>query len=303
MACLGSVLYDPTTAATASTASALAMTAFDTTNARITFTAPANGTVLVKLVVAHKGSSTGAMPLLGVLEGATVRGRQAPIRPVRGIGSNILAAHESVFLVTGLTPGNSYTWDAAYGVEFAVASTQFGWGGPNDAVNTNAYGALSFEVWETTNLLAGVNYDPATAVTSASAASLLAMTALDTTNLRLSFTVPGSGRVLVRERVVVTGGTSTLPAIHLGVLQGANVKGRQAAFNNWNNGGANVSTDFAIQHAEFVVAGLTPGASLTWDAAYGVETVAASFTLAYGGPDNTVASDAYGGFNFEVWSA
>ncbi len=55
-------------------------------------------------------------------------------------------------------------------------------------------------------LLASVNYDPATAVSAATSA-LLAMTALDTTNLRLTFTTPSNGFVLVRMRCVVVGAT------------------------------------------------------------------------------------------------
>lgn len=299
MACLGSVLYDPATAATASTATAIAMTAFDTTNARITFTAPANGIVLVKIRAAHKGASTMPSVMLGVLDGATVRGRLAPLIIPRPPSTAHLRVFESVFLVTGLTPGVSYTLDAAYGVETVIAATQFGWGGPNNTTASDAYGALSFEVWETANLLAGVNYDPAVAATKATSA-LLAMTALDTTNLRHVFTVPASGRVLVRLAGIVTGGTTT-PALHLGVLEGATVKMRQAAWVAFGPSAPAV-TDYYGVEACAVVGGLTPGASLTWDAAYAVETIAATSALRYGGP-NTAAVDAFGGFVFEIWEA
>lgn len=299
MACLGSVLYDPASAATASTATAIAMTAFDTTNARITFTAPANGIVLVKLRVAQKGAGNDPSVMLGVLDGSTVRGRLAPITQPRVPGTANLRAHESVFLVTGLTPGNSYTFDAAYGVETLQALSQFGWGGPNNTTASDAYGALSFEIWETTNLLGGVNYDPAVAVTKATSA-LLAMTALDTTNLRIAFTAPASGRVLVRLAGVVTGGT-VAPTIHFGVLEGSTVKMRQAAFGAFGPA-APAATDYYAMEACAVVNGLTPAASLTWDAAYAVETIAASSNLKYGGP-NTSAVDAFGGFAFEIWSA
>ena len=45
-------------------------------------------------------------------------------------------------------------------------------------------------------LLAGVSYEPSTAATSASGATLIAMTAIDTTNLRVTFTAPANGIVL-----------------------------------------------------------------------------------------------------------
>jgi hypothetical protein len=49
MALLAGVAYDPAAAVTKATSAALAMTAFDTTNLRVTFTAPANGKVLVRI--------------------------------------------------------------------------------------------------------------------------------------------------------------------------------------------------------------------------------------------------------------
>ncbi len=297
MACLGSVLYDPSTAATASTTAALAMTAFDTTNARITFNAPANGTVFVKLRVPWKGGSN-CVPLLGVLDGSTVRGRQSPLFNPRKPAVGNLVQHEIAVPITGLTPTNSYNFDAAYGVETVLASSQFGWGGPNDTTASNAYGALSFEVWETENILGAIHYDPSSAVSKATS-SLLALTALDTTNLRIAFTAPASGRVLVRLRGVIHGATSC-PTIHLGVLQSSTIKMRQAAWNNFGPA-APAATDHYPVEACAVIGGLS--GSLTWDAAYAVETVTASSNLKYGGPNNTTANDAFGGFTFEVWEA
>ena len=140
-------------------------------------------------------------------------------------------------------------------------------------------------------------YDPAAAVTKATTAAL-AMTALDTTNLRIAFTVPASGRVLVRLKGTLHGAT-TFPQILLGVLQGSTVIGRQSPQ------GAPLGTALATTHvpveAAFVVEGLTPSASLTWDAAYGVETLVASTGLKYGGPNNATANDAFGAFSFEIW--
>src|SRR5437867_3954808 len=114
MALLASVAYDPSTAASLSTASLLAMTVADTANLRVTFTAPSNGIVLVRLAANTTGSSTPPRIFLGVLDGATVRGRGLPIGSSPNITSTDLMGQEAVFLVTGLTPSTSYTWDAAY---------------------------------------------------------------------------------------------------------------------------------------------------------------------------------------------
>jgi hypothetical protein len=148
-------------------------------------------------------------------------------------------------------------------------------------------------------LLAGTLYDPASAVSKATT-STLAMTAIDTTNLRLTFSAPASGRVLVRLQGTVHGAT-TFPQILLGVLEGSTVKGRVSPAGLVN--GNLAATTFLTVEGLFVVTGLTAGTSYTWDAAYGVETVVASTGLKYGGPNNTSANDAFGGFAFEVWAA
>lgn len=147
-------------------------------------------------------------------------------------------------------------------------------------------------------LLAGTLYDPGTAVTKATTA-LLAMTAFDTTNLRLNFTVPASGRVMVRICCTVHGAT-TFPTILLGVLEGSTVKGRMSPIGGLKN--TAVATAQVTQEAVFIVTGLTPSASLTWDAAYGVEIVLASTGIKYGGPNNTTTNDAFGGIAFEIWN-
>ena len=301
MALLGAKAYDPGTAATAATTSLLAMTAFDTTNLRITFTAPANGIVLARIRVAQKGATSNPTTLLGILDGATVKGRQSPLQG-RQSGSAGLAIHEASFLVTGLTPSSSYTWDAAYGVETVVAATQFGWGGPNDTTANNAYGAAVFEIWETTNLLAGTLYDPSTAASKATS-SALAMTALDTTNLRHTFTAPASGNVVVRLRAPITGSTSTGLAVQLGVLDGATVKARAPGMGGYTQAGTIVATDHFVVETLIPVTGLTPTTSYTWDAAYGCESAILSTVLNYGGPNNTTGNDAWGGFAYEIWSA
>ena len=300
---LGSALYDPAAAATKATDALLAMTALDTTNLRVTFTAPASGSVYARLLLTHKGSGTLPATLLGILDGATVKARGAPRITVRAAGVTTLFQHEGVFLVTGLTPGQSYTWDAAYGVEVAVASTAFGWGGPNNNTANDAYGAASFEVWDAPDLLAGAFYDPAAAVAKSCAAAI-AMTALDTTNLRLTFQAPASGRVLAQLRCIDSGSAASSPCSYLlGVLDGATVKLRAMPLGYLTQPGTLAVSDHCVRELLGVVAGLTPGQSYTWDAAYGVEFPTAGSAIRYGGPDDATTDNAYGGFAFMIWAA
>lgn len=150
-------------------------------------------------------------------------------------------------------------------------------------------------------ILAATTYDPATAV-SKSCAAALAMTALDTSNLRLGFTVPANGRVMVRMQGTIHGGSASpfFPQILLGVLSGSTVVGRIAPA-GLPQGSLQAATTLLTVEATFIVSGLTPGSSQTWDAAYGVETLATSSGLKYGGPNNATANDAFGAFLFEIW--
>lgn len=142
------------------------------------------------------------------------------------------------------------------------------------------------------NLLGGINYDPTTAVAKA-ASSLLAMTAFDTTNLRLTVNAPASGKILCKMRCSLVFSANTA-RILFGVLSGASVVGRQAVMQLQPATGG-------VAEAEFLITGLTPGASYTLDAAYSVEVVLASATLNYGGPDDTTTNNAWGGFEYELW--
>jgi hypothetical protein len=304
MALLAGTSYDPGTAATSATTAAQAMTAIDTTNLRLNFTVPANGAVAVKMrSVLHGATSTPAI-LLGLLEGSTVKARYAgpTARTTSGnSGHNPVGA---AFVVTGLTPSASLTWDVACGVETGVASSALKWGGPNDTTGNNARGGFAFEIWEATNLLAAVNYDPASAVTSAATTSALAMTALDTTNLRASFTTPASGPgsafVLVRCRAINHGAGGVVSGM-LGVLEGASVKARIPTAGSTQSG-TQAATDFQPWDGSTLVA-VSPSTSYNWDLAYAVEVTQANSALKYGGPDDTTADNAWGAAILEVWKA
>lgn len=148
MACLGAILYDPATAQTRGSA-ASAMAAFDTTNARITFTVPASGMVLVRICCVVHGATTFSTILLGVMDGSTVVARVCPIGGIKTTAvATAMVTQEATFVVPGLTPSASLTWDAAWGIETFVASSLIKYGGPNDSTANNAFGALTFEIWE-----------------------------------------------------------------------------------------------------------------------------------------------------------
>lgn len=146
---LSAVAYDPGTAVTKSTATLIAMTAMDTTNLRLTFTAPASGRVRIRFRGAwDPGSATEpASIFLGVLDGSTVKMRVAA--NIGGFeGSPSFVGFWAEGVVTGLTGGTSYTYDAAYGVEETGSSSAIWYGGPNDATINNAGGAFVYEVSE-----------------------------------------------------------------------------------------------------------------------------------------------------------
>lgn len=300
MALLAGTLYDPGTAVSKATTALLAMTAFDTTNLRLTFTAPSNGCVLVRVACGVTGSGTPGRYLLGVLDGATVRGR---VYGMGGAGtinaSGSVDTQEGVFVVSGLTPGNSYTWDAAYDVEATQASTNIKYGGPNDASGADAFGGFAFEIWDTANLLGSVLYDPSTLATL-STTSLLAMTAMDTTNARITFTAPSSGKIFWRIRVPYNGST-TYGQTLLGILDGATVKARIAPVAGLAYG-SGASAPLVLDGSGLVT-GLTPSNSYTWDAAYAVQVVSGAGGLKYGGPNNTTTNDAFGALCYEIWTA
>lgn len=297
MALLARATYDPAAAVTKATSSLLAMTALDTTNLRLTFTAPANGTVLVRIRATESGATTFPDILFGVLASTTVIGRQCPIGALPGTAvATTNVTQESLFTVTGLS--GSQTWDAAYAVQVVLAATNLHYGGPNDSTANNAWGGIVFEVYDVPNILGAILYDPSVAVSKVTT-SVLAMTALDTTNLRITFTAPSSGNVIVRLRGVLHGAT-TFPQILLGILESSTVVGRQAPIGGLRT--TALATGQMAVEAIFTVGSVT-GGSHTWDAAYGVETVVASTGLKYGGPNDNAGNDAFGGFSFEILAA
>jgi hypothetical protein len=231
---LGAALYDPAVAVSKATSALLAMTAFDTTNLRLTVTVPAHGMLRIRMVTTLTGATTVPTILLGVLNSTTVVGRQTPL----DFPGTMNAATQSCpciadFIVTGLTPG-SITLDAAYAVQVIVASTNIKYGGPNTNAGANAWGAFSFEIYDprpmTLALDGGVNVKqwngtnvatPATAgipdvnvknMNNVSAASITTINANMGSTQPVNFTGSGATALLKSDTVDWNGTAVAAPA-------------------------------------------------------------------------------------------
>lgn len=303
MSLLAGVHYDPATAVAKATTALLALTAVDTTNLRVTFTAPPSGNVLVRLRCAVEGNATSPNLLFGVLEGATVVGRQCPLASAVASATSSRNVLEAMFVVTGLTAGSTHTYDAAYAVQLVQTTSNIQYGGPNDTTTDNAWGGFAFEIWDAANLLAGELYDPGTLVTKALSAAT-ALAAFDTTNLRLTVTAPGSGNILAKVRCGALGAANPFGQPLFGVLEGATVVARAAPNGGRTNLSANAAGVYHCYESEMLITGLTAGSSHTYDAAWGNEVAGtAGSQLQYGGPNDAAGADAQGGIAFELWAA
>lgn len=304
MGLLAGVCYDPATAASVSCASLLAMTAIDATNLTVSFTAPSNGSVIVKMTTMATGGSATPQVLLGVMEhsGGAVIARKVPQVAVQGtgVGSTIHVPMSVVFPVTGLSAG-THTWDAGYAVQVVAASSVLKWGGPDDTTTNNAFGAFTFEVWDAKNLIGVVWYDPSVAVSKATS-SLLKQTAIDTSHLRATFTAPASGKVYVRCHGGAITGSAGVANVFLGVLESTTVVGRVMPMTTRGNFGTLATSDLNAPDGSFTVQSVSAG-SHNYDLAYGVDITSASTNLKYGGPNDASGADAWGGIGIEVWDA
>lgn len=145
---LAAKLYDPASAASKNTTQTAAMTAFDTTNLRLTFTPPAHGLVRFRMQAVGTGSTQAPVILMGVLNTTNVVGRAAPAYfPNSAASTTQLFTLVSDFIATGVTAVSS-NFDAAWAVQQAVAGTNIRYGGPNNTTAATAWGAFCFEAWD-----------------------------------------------------------------------------------------------------------------------------------------------------------
>lgn len=175
---LGAIMYDPGSAVTKATSSNLAMTAFDTTNLRLTVTVPAHGFLRFKIACAHYGPGGGAAGklasiFLGVLTSAgAIVFRAVPFSTPNTADAVSKSTGVFVDVVVGGLSAGSTSFDAAYAVQILQASAAIKYGGPDDATGNDAWGGFSFEI-----------YDPRPLPTAAPAAVGGLLTAPTTANV------------------------------------------------------------------------------------------------------------------------
>jgi hypothetical protein len=131
--------YNPATSTTTSTTSSTPSDV-DATNLAVTFIAPASGKVRVKLTAAQSAQTT-SRGMWTLREGSA---EVAGVAQAMSIATTVLRATASM-LVTGLTPGQSYTWKWAFwsGDNTLSVSVRYGGTGANAT-----YGPAVMEVSE-----------------------------------------------------------------------------------------------------------------------------------------------------------
>lgn len=108
---LAKTVYAPGTAVTyTASTTANTLTVLDTTNLTISFTAPASGAVLIRLTgfLANASGSVAATWGLVTHGGTTL---VAPVALMTGGASSPTGVKSAAILVSGLTPGTTYTYD------------------------------------------------------------------------------------------------------------------------------------------------------------------------------------------------
>lgn len=130
-------------------------------------------------------------------------------------------------------------------------------------------------------LLATKSHNPAVAVNTAATATLAA---IDTTNLRITFTVPASGAVIVSMSGYLTLDNTEA---QWGLLEGASTV--TGSLGQIGFGALNARVTYRVR-----ISGLTPGASKTWDWAHR-ESFNATAGFRVGGDGGQAL--------MEVWSA
>lgn len=154
MSILKLVNYAPSTG-TNLNATSTTNAAVDSTNLTFTFNAPASGNVVVMMsgliVLADSSVNAYVTKLLLTTHGGTT---QVPNSSVHGFqsvnndGSNrSLLSNTFLFYVTGLTGGNSYSWDLSYVAQNVASNATINYGA-SVVANANEYGPVSMVVFE-----------------------------------------------------------------------------------------------------------------------------------------------------------
>lgn len=136
--------YHPTSQMTINATTEDVFADIDATNLAVTFTAPASGEVLVRLTGRYDAASATGY-FWALREGTSVVARSVVrLKESSHLGPNAAAAIH----ISGLTPGNSYTWKWAHAGNTATV-VSFLVGGVDDLTSASAtWGPAIMEVWE-----------------------------------------------------------------------------------------------------------------------------------------------------------
>ncbi len=163
------------------------------------------------------------------------------------------------------------------------------------AANLNAVG--------TGGMLARTQYAPATAQTYNLVAAATGLTALDTTNLAVTFKAPTSGAVLVRLTAFSQGGAAAGTSIVFGVVSTSSSPGTVVGVTELANltPTATAADNGEIGVCTQIVSGLTAATSYTWYFA-GMYSGTASKVVAHGSTSATAVPTGAPAV-IEVWAA
>lgn len=113
--------------------------------------------------------------------------------------------------------------------------------------------------------------------------------AIDTTNLRLTFTVPNSGKVIIRVGGPLESGAA-YQRLNFAIMNGASVVRESAV--RFQEAGTGVPGPWWVQ-ADWRITGLAPGATISYDMAWRNMTAANWMYLSHG--------PTYGNILMEAW--
>ena len=116
---IGCTQYGPS-ARTGKTTTSTSLAAIDTTNMTVSFTAPASGQVLVRLT-AFVVTAAGVSSFWALFTHGTTTQVGNSMQYASGAGNVTVT---TACLVTGLTPGTTYQWDWAWGVQSGTATIE-----------------------------------------------------------------------------------------------------------------------------------------------------------------------------------
>lgn len=153
------------------------------------------------------------------------------------------------------------------------------------------------------SLLGYTSYAPSSVSTYTLVAIGTGLTALDTTNLLVTFTAPPNGNVLVRLSAFAQGGATAADNVLFGVVSSTGSPGTLVGVGGlvFSSPVATAVDDEAAVSTEQIITGLTAGTAYTWYFA-GAYVTAAGKVLAQGG--STVTTSATGcPATMSVWAA